>query len=185
MTTGPSRNIDGKELSVRTFHRYREEIANLFGIEIECDKADGSDYHPRVLPFDRISYLEIVCEKQLLSKRTQKLLNPDNFYDGCFGIIRQQNLPPRKIRIRAFYPENHYIEEVPIHESQTKIRDAADGSYTDYELYVSPTRDFEQELLWHGRKVIVLSPDDFRLEMTGILKDMVRSYETGENTVEE
>ena len=138
-----------------------------------------------MLPFDRISYLEIVCEKQLLSKKTQKLLNPDNFYDGCFGIIRQQNLPPRKIRIRAFYPENNYIEEVPIHESQTKLRDAADGSYTDYELYVSPTRDFEQELLWHGRKVIVLSPDDFRQEMLDILKDMVRSYETGENTVEE
>ena len=120
-----SSNIDGKELSVRTFHRYREEIANLFGIEIECDKADGyryfirrdryadgSDFHPRVLPFDRISYLEIVCEKQLLSKKTKKLL-------------------------------------------------------------------------WHGRKIIVLSPDDFRQEMIGILKDMVRSYETGENTVEE
>ena len=27
-----SSNIDGKELSVRTFHRYREEIANLFGM---------------------------------------------------------------------------------------------------------------------------------------------------------
>ena len=39
-----SSNIDGKELSVRTFHRYREEIANLFGIEIECDKADGYRY---------------------------------------------------------------------------------------------------------------------------------------------
>ena len=198
-----SSNIDGKELSVRTFHRYREEIANLFGIEIECDKADGyhyfirrdryadteisewllsslrmaslgdklkyhnkvmlekapentqylddiisaidkhyairfhyrtpygdememelvpaflrlfrqrwyvignlmeqngqapkpnadgSDYHPRVLPFDRISYLEIVCERQLLSKKTKELLSPDNFYEGCFGIIRQQNL---------------------------------------------------------------------------------------------
>lgn len=291
-----SSNIDGKELSVRTFHRYREEIANLFGIEIECDKADGyryfirrdryadteisewllsslrmaslgdmlkyhskvmlekapentqflddiisaidkhyairfhyrtpygdekdmelvpaflrlfrqrwyvignlieqndhtpkpkadgSDFHPRALPFDRISYLEIVCEKQLLSKKTKELLSPDNFYEGCFGIIRQQNLPPRKIRIRAFYPENNYIEEVPIHESQTKIRDAADGSYTDYELYVSPTRDFEQELLWHGRKIIVLSPDGLRQEMIDILKDMARSYETGENTVEE
>ena len=77
------------------------------------------------------------------------------------------------------------IGEVPIHESQTKIHDAADGSYTDYELFVSPTRDFEQELLWHGCKIIVLSPDDFRQEMIGILKDMARSYETGENTVEE
>lgn len=291
-----SSNIDGKPLSTRTFHRYREDISDIFGIEIECDKAngyrycirqdpysdkkltdwllsslrmaslgdmlkhydkvmlekapentyylddiiqaidkqyaikfdyrtpygdememkiapaflrlfhqrwyvignlmeqnghapksnqDGSDYRPRVLPFDRIRYLEIVCEKQNLSKETQELLKPDNFYDGYYGIIRQQNLPPRKIRIRAFFPENNYINEVPLHESQVKIRDAEDLSYTDYELNVSPTRDFEQELLWHGRKIIVLSPDDFRQEMVGILKDMVRSYETGENTFEE
>ena len=42
-----SSNIDGKELSVRTFHRYREEIANLFGIEIECDKTDDYRYFIR------------------------------------------------------------------------------------------------------------------------------------------
>ena len=42
-----SSNIDGNELSVRTFHRYREEIANLFGMEIECDKADGYRYFIR------------------------------------------------------------------------------------------------------------------------------------------
>lgn len=291
-----SSNIDGKPLSTRTFHRYREDISDIFGIEIECDKAsgyrycirqdpysdkkltdwllsslrmaslgdvlkhydkvmlekapentyylddiiqaidkqyaikfdyctpygdememkiapaflrlfhqrwyvignlmeqnghapksnqDGSDYRPRVLPFDRIRYMEIVCEKQNLSKKTQELLKPDTFYDGYYGIIRQQNLPPRKIRIRAFFPENNYINEVPLHESQVKIHDAEDLSYTDYELNVSPTRDFEQELLWHGRKIIVLSPDDFRQEMVDILKDMVRSYETGENTFEE
>lgn len=291
-----SSNIDDRPLSTRTFHRYREDIANLFGIEVECVKAngyqyhirqdqyadkrltdwllsslrmaslgdvlkyhdkvmlekapdnthylddiiqaidkryairfnyrtpygdememkiapaflrlfhqrwyvignlmeqnghapksnpDGSDYRPRVLPFDRIDGMEIVSEQQHLSENTQKQLKPDNFYYGYYGIIRQQNLPPRKIRIRAFFPENHYIEEVPLHESQTKIRDAEDLSYTDYELYVSPTRDFEQELLWHGRKIIVLSPEDFRQEMVGILKDMARSYETGENTFEE
>lgn len=291
-----SSNIDGKELSIRTFHRYREEIASIFGIDIECDKADGyryyiqhrkyadteisdwllsslriaslgdmlkyhdkvmledapknteylddivgaidkqyairfhyrtpygremdmvivpafirlfrqrwyvignlveqdglapkphkdnSDFNPRTLPFDRISNLEILCEKQHLSIKTKAQLKPDNYFDGCYGIIRQQNIPPRKIRIRAFYPENNFIDEVPLHESQTKIHDAEDDSYSDYELNVSPTRDFEQELLWHGRKIIVLSPDDFREEMTGILKDMVRSYQTGENTVEE
>lgn len=289
-----SSNIDGRELSVRTFHRYREEIANIFGLDIECDKADSyryfirrdkyadteisgwllsslriaslgdmlkyhdkvvledapqntgylddivgaidkqyaikfhyrtpygnemdmkiapafirlfhqrwyvignlieqdghepkpnkdnSDFHPRVLPFDRISYMDIVCEKQHLSKKTRDLLKPDNFYDGCYGIIRQQNIPPRKIRIRAFYPENNYIDEVPLHESQTVVRRADD--YTDYELFVSPTRDFKQELLWHGRKIIVLSPDDFLEEMIGILDGMVKSYKTGEDTVGE
>ena len=39
--------------------------------------------------------------------------------------------------------------------------------------------------LWHGRKIIVLCPDDFSQEMIGILKDMARSHGTGENTVEE
>lgn len=289
-------NLDGRELSVRTFHRYREEISSIFGIGIECDKVGGyryfihrdryvdtevsewllsslriaslgemlkyhdkvmleeaprntqylddivgaidkqyalrfhyrtaygeekdmelmpafvrlfhqrwyvigtlikqemdvgargdcpPDFLPRVLPFDRISYLEIVCEKQHLSKKTKELLKPENFYDGCYGIIRQPSLPPIRIRIRAFYPENNYIDEVPLHESQTKIRDANDFSYSDYELRVCPTRDFEQELLWHGRKIIVISPDGFHQEMVGILKDMVRSYETQENTVEE
>lgn len=144
---------------------------------------DNSDFYPRVLPFDRISYVEIVCKKQVLSPKTKEKLKPENFYDGCYGIIRQESLPPIKIRIRAFYPENNYIDEVPLHESQREIKKT--DEYTDYELNVSPTRDFEQELLWHGRKITVLSPDYFRQEMIGILKDMTESYETGKNTEEE
>lgn len=275
-------NTDGKELSVRTFHRYREEMASLFGINIECDKADGYRYYirrdtfannvitdwmlsslriaslgdqlkhhdkvvlerppenseylddivdaiskghllrfhyrtaygtdidmelvpafvrlfrqrwyvigalpnsgfaPRTLPFDRISSLEVVDKKITLPTKVRSQLRPDRFFDGCFGIIRQQELPPEPIRIRAFYPENNYIDEVPLHESQTKLCDR--GEYCDYELTVRPTRDFAQELLWHGRKIIVLSPDHFRQQMIGVLKDMARSYETGENTLEE
>lgn len=289
-------NYKGSELSVRTFHRYREEISCIFGFDIECDKSDGyryfirrdkyadtevtdwllsslriaslgdmlkyhdkvvleeapqnteyiddilgaidknyaikfhyrtaygyeqdmeivpafirlfhqrwyvignlteqnghapkqandnSDFNPRVLPFDRISYIQIVCKKQVLSKKTKELMKPENFYDSCYGIIRQENLKPVPIRIRAFYPENNYIDEVPLHESQRVIKKADDDSYTDYELYVRPTRDFKQELLWHGRKITVLGPDDFRKEMIGILNNMTESYETGKNTVEE
>lgn len=142
-------------------------------------------FNPRALPFDRISYIQIVCKRQVLSKKTRELMKPENFYYGCFGIIRQENLKPVPIRIRAFYPENNYIDEVPLHETQRVIREADDHSFTDYELYVRPTRDLEQELLWHGRKITVLAPDDFRKEMIGILKDMTESYETGKNTVEE
>lgn len=72
---------------------------------------------------------------------------------------------------------------MPLHESQTVVKKADD--YTDYDLFVSPTRDFEQELLWHGRKIIVLSPDSFKNEMIGILNYMAESYETGKNMVEE
>lgn len=91
-----------------------------------------------------------------------------------------EDVPVEKIRIRAFYPEYNYIEEVPLHESQQKVKESKDGMYREYTLTVRPSRDFLQELLWHGRNIIVLKPESLRQEMIGILKDMTKSYETGE-----
>ncbi len=84
-----------------------------------------------------------------------------------------------KIRIRAFYPEYNLIEEVPLHESQRKFGESKDGMYREYELTVRPSRDFLQELLWHGRNIVVLKPESLRQQMIGILKDMAQSYEDG------
>lgn len=50
----------------------------------------------------------------------------------------------------------------------------------DYTLTVCPSRDFLQELLWHGRNIMVLEPESLRQQMIGILRDMTASYETGE-----
>ena len=134
----------------------------------------------RVLPFDRISFLKLICEKHPLSAKMKKFLTPENYYEDCFGIYRMENVPVEKIRIRAFYPEYNYIEEVPLHESQQKVKESKDGMFREYTLTVRPSRDFLQELLWHGRNIIVLKPESLRLEMIGILKDMTKSYETGE-----
>ena len=134
----------------------------------------------RVLPFDRISFLKLICEKHPLSAKMKKLLTPENYYEDCFGIYRMEDVPVEKIRIRAFYPEYNYIEEVPLHESQQKVKESKDGMFREYTLTVRPSRDFLQELLWHGRNIIVLKPESLRLEMIGILKDMTKSYETGE-----
>ena len=134
----------------------------------------------RVLPFDRISFLKLICEKHPLSAKMKKFLTPENYYEDCFGIYRMEDVPVEKIRIRAFYPEYNYIEEVPLHESQQKVKVSKDGMFREYTLTVRPSRDFLQELLWHGRNIIVLKPESLRLEMIGILKDMTKSYETGE-----
>ena len=134
----------------------------------------------RCLPFDRISFLKMICEKHPLSAKMKKFLTPENYYEDCFGIYRMENVPVEKIRIRAFYPEYNYIDEVPLHESQQKVKESKDGMYREYTLTVRPSRDFLQELLWHGRNLIVLKPESLRLEMIGILKDMTKSYETGE-----
>ena len=134
----------------------------------------------RVLPFDRISFLKMICEKHPLPAKMKKFLTPENYYEDCFGIYRMEDVPVEKIRIRAFYPEYNYIEEVPLHESQQKVKESKDGMFREYTLTVRPSRDFLQELLWHGRNIIVLKPESLRLEMIGILKDMTKSYETGE-----
>ena len=191
----------------RTFHRCRENIQSQFGITVECNKSDivlqpafvryfkqrwyvvgvkNSNAEVdvrklvRCLPFDRISFLKLICEKHPLSAKMKKFLTPENYYEDCFGIYRMEDVPVEKIRIRAFYPEYNYIEEVPLHESQQKVKESKDGMYREYTLTIRPSRDFLQELLWHGRNIIVLKPESLRLEMISILKNMTKSYETGE-----
>ena len=178
-------NPEGEELHLRTVHRYRKALESQLGICVECSgKADDAfaDEKKRVryLPFDRISYMNVICEKHPLSAKMRRFLTPDRYYEDCFGIYKMDNIEPEKIRIRAFYPEYNYIEEVPLHESQERVRESPDGMYREYDLTVRPSYDFLQEMLWHGRNLIVLRPESLRQEMIAMLKDMTQSYETGE-----
>ncbi|HBN47140.1 MAG TPA: WYL domain-containing protein [Prevotella sp.] len=154
------------------FVRYYKQRWYVIGVK--------EDEKVRVLPFDRISFLKVICEKHPMSKEMKKFLTPENYYENCYGIYRMEEVPVENIRIRAFYPEYNYIEEVPLHESQQKVKESKDGMYREYTLTVRPSRDFLQELLWHGRNIVVLEPESLRQDMIGILKDMTRSYETGE-----
>ena len=43
--------------------------------------------------------------------------------------------------------------------------------YRKYTLTIRPSRDFLQELLWHGRNIIVLKPESLRQEMIWYLKE--------------
>ena len=159
--------------------RVKNSSAEVDG-EADLNAATDVKKLVRCLPFDRISFLKLICEKHPLSAKMKKFLTPENYYEDCFGIYRMEDVPVEKIRIRAFYPEYNYIEEVPLHESQQKVKESKDGMFREYTLTVRPSRDFLQELLWHGRNIIVLKPESLRLEMIGILKDMTKSYETDE-----
>ena len=159
--------------------RVKNSSAEVDG-EADLNAATDGKKLVRCLPFDRISFLKLICEKHPLSAKMKKFLTPENYYEDCFGIYRMEDVPVEIIRIRAFYPEYNYIEEVPLHESQQKVKVSKDGMFREYTLTVRPSRDFLQELLWHGRNIIVLKPESLRLEMLGILKDMTKSYETGE-----
>ena len=161
------------------FVRYFKQRWYVIGVKNSSAEVDVRKL-VRCLPLDRISFLKLICEKHPLSAKMKKFLTPENYYEDCFGIYRMEDVPVEKIRIRAFYPEYNYIEEVPLHESQQKVKESKDGMFREYTLIVRPSRDFLQELLWHGRNIIVLKPESLRQEMIGILKNMTKSYETGE-----
>ena len=168
------------------FVRYYKQRWYVVGVKVGDCKFSQTDNKVderkliRCLPFDRISFLKLICEKHPLPPKMKKFLTPENYYEDCFGIYRIEDVPVENIRIRAFYPEYNYIEEVPLHESQQKVKESKDGMYREYTLTVRPSRDFLQELLWHGRNIIVLKPESLKQEVIGILKDMAQSYEEGE-----
>ena len=168
------------------FVRYYKQRWYVVGVKVGDCKFSQTDNKVderkliRCLPFDRISFLKMICEKHPLPVKMKKFLTPENYYEDCFGIYRIEDVPVEHIRIRAFYPEYNYIEEVPLHESQQKVKESKDGMYREYTLTVRPSRDFLQELLWHGRNIIVLKPESLKQEVIGILKDMAQSYEDGE-----
>lgn len=102
-------------------------------------------------------------------------VNAEEYFSDCYGIIHQ--LEPERIVVRAFWPQNAYIKEVPIHHSQTIVDD--NENWTDFSLYLRPTYDFKQELLWHRDKLAVISPEWLREDMIDILNRMIESYKTG------
>lgn len=122
------------------------------------------------LALERISDLKV---GELSGDKT--IFSAKDYFADCYGIIRQ--LEPERVVVRAFWPQNAYLKEVPLHQSQEIVEETE--NWTDFSLYVRPTYDFKQELLWQRDKLTVLSPEWLRDDMMDILQRMLSSYATG------
>lgn len=89
----------------------------------------------------------------------RKFTPQDHFRDS-FGIIRDENLLPQHTVLRTTISQAPYLRNLPLHSSQKEI--AVTESYVDFELYISHTYDFIQELLSKGAAVEVLKPQSLR-----------------------
>lgn len=133
--------------------------------------------HAMTCALERIKEVELLeGEKVKFSPKLRLQLKPEVYFEHCFGIIRQHE--PITIRFRAFWPQDAYIKDVPIHTSQVEVGHT--DEYTDFEIFVRPTYDLKQEFLWHRDKLAVLAPESFRKDMMGVLRATLSGYETGE-----
>lgn len=102
-------------------------------------------------------------------------ITAEEYFADCFGIIHGEE--PQRIVVRAFWPQDAYLLETPLHHSQRLLEKTE--NWSDFELRVTPTYDFKQELLWNRDKLTVISPQWLRDDMTDILQRMLASYRTG------
>ena len=101
-------------------------------------------------------------------------ISPEEFYAGCFGIIREEEKSPLLIRLRADRQQRCYLRVQPLHASQEEVEMTDD--YSVFSYYLRPSFDFYQRILWMREKVELLGPDDVRAEMVGIIEQMAERY---------
>lgn len=138
---------------------------------------------PKTLALERIKQMELIKADtfKFSQKNTKLLSDPERYFEDCFGVIRMEE--PIFITFRAFWPQDAYLKDTPIHYSQKVVNETTD--YSDFEVYVRPTYDLTQEFLWNRDKVTILSPSSFKDKMVEILENTLKSYKTGNCYAEE
>lgn len=130
--------------------------------------AEKSDNTPYSYALDRIVSLDSGDKCMPSSFDLNKL------YADAYGIIREKNNHVESITIRVEREQANYFKNVPLHTSQTVV--AEDNQSVTFTLNVSPTYDFIMEMLSHGAKVEVISPQRVRDIMKQRVDELSKLY---------
>ena len=124
----------------------------------------------RSYSLDRIKSLSVGEE----NFRFPRKFTPQDYFRDCFGIIQDETLPPQRTVLRVAAGQVPYLRNLPLHSSQKEITTTEE--YTDFELYISHTYDFIQELFSKGATIEVLEPQSLRDVMRSEIKKMQKLY---------
>ena len=122
------------------------------------------------LALDRI----VTVDQTNLKFSLPKDFNIDEYYSNCYGIIRLDECEPQVVTIRIDSDQAKYVKTLPLHESQTILKE--DEYSTTFSWYLRPTFDFRMEILSYGNSAVVLEPKSFHDEMKKTLKNALAMY---------
>ena len=134
---------------------------------VMANTADGY----RLFSFDRVMSASIV--KQTFSM--PKDFDARKYFEDCFGVMRDERHPAERIVLRALGNERHYMNDLPVHQSQ-KVIGEGDG-YVDYEIFMRPTSDFIGYVMSRGSWLKVISPQSLVDEIAENLRKTLEMYE--------
>lgn len=134
--------------------------------------------HPNLVTYalDRIKKLEAIEDSHY---ELQEDFLANDFFRNYFGAYVNAEIQPERIVIRAFGTQADYIRTLPLHSSQKELSTCEDenGSYSDFEYYLSVTPDFINELLSKNDEIEVLEPMSLRMKMREKIEQMIRRYQ--------
>lgn len=120
---------------------------------------------------DRVHDIELTEKKFKINKN----FDIDEYFDGCYGVITDKDIPVERIELKSWAPHCDYLESLPLHRSQRII--ARDDESIIFELRVRPTFDFYQALLAQTDATEVLAPERVRQVMKRFTENMLNFYE--------
>lgn len=168
---------NGRMLHMRYRHNYnpdKEEdvTVNPIGLKLFRQRwymvAQLPDKTTYSYPLDRIQSLTTGEPASRPHIRLEKL------FADCFGIIRQDEVPPQTIMLRVEREQANYLKALPLHKSQKYI--TTDGDYEILQLRVCPTYDFIMQILSYGETVEVLSPHSLRQTIADRVAKLSKLY---------
>ena len=84
-------------------------------------------------------------------------------FQNCFGVWNDPEIPVEEIILRYDSLDAGFLKTMPIHPSQTIVREDADGITLRLQLRI--TNDLRMELLRRSRSVEVIQPEHLRQEL--------------------
>ena len=165
---------------IMTYQSYWRDEEHTFEVEPYCLKlfrqrwylVARSAYYNKVLIYalDRVRQLQATEVRFTYPKDFQ----PDEYFDGCFGIIAGDGTKVETVRLKASAGQANYLRSLPLHPSQEETE--RNDVFSIFTLRIRPTFDFIQELLRQGEGVEVLSPVWLRNEVAGMVCRMWSKY---------
>ena len=139
---------------------YSDEVKNHtvlpYGLKMyDCKTYLIGKTKDKIIPFelDRIKELTVTSKPFDMPAD----FNIHDYYFHYFGVFRDEAIPPEEVVIRTYDNEHKYLDELPIHHSQKKLRNRS-GGYHEYKLFVSPTNDFISRIVSRMERIQIMSP---------------------------
>ena len=98
----------------------------------------------------------------------------ETFFRDSFGIITDPEVGDCDVTLKVSAGQANYLRDLKLHETQRETERTP--QYSIFTLHLRPTFDFQQELLWNGEDMEVLSPLWLRNEMAGKIQRMWNKY---------